>query len=529
MNTVSDKFHSLANGGIRPIDWELGVSWSKTRNKEIGWFTLGKSQLNTGDLLGDDNNNPLQLWDAYDYEMCRDRVIELNVSRSVEFPYNIQSAICDLTLNNYDGYFSYSNSNSPIADYILPARPLRAYLGFRGGGVTPVFVGLTQAIPTYSGTHNTIAQLTAMDFLSQIGEMSLREMVMMKDARTDEVIAVILGQFGVQPYMYSLAPGLNIIPFVFFDSDKNAGNALKELVQAENGAMWIDEQGIIRFEPRTRQIGKESVMVLNPSNIVSITPSQTTNIVNQVYVEADIRKVMDFQQFFAVDNSSGYTQAAEDDAYRLKANSTTTIWLNFEDPIWSATASPALNGAANDSSFTAVNLAGERINTKVSVTGTLFATSLKLDFTNTNNFPVSIDYLQIWGEPAKVIGTSPTIKYTASDEESIEQFGLQELSITDNTCFDNQQNIDNFATDILENYAGFSPTLELEIKGDPALQVQDIVTIQGTDYDGNWLIKSISHSLTASKLTTTISVVRTEIKTPFILNKSQLDGTDVLG
>lgn len=529
MNVTTDKFHELANGSVRPLDWELGVSWSKKRNSDIGWFTLDKSVLNGSDLLGDSNNNPIQLWDAYDYIMQRDRVIDMSVTRSVEFPYNIQSAILDVKLNNYDGYYSFYKSESPISEYIAPARPVRAYLGFREAGVTPVFVGLTQNVPTYSGLHNTVAQITAMDFLSQIGETSLRQMVMMRNARTDEVIAVILQQFGLEPYMYNLAHGTNTIPFVFFDSDKNAGNALKELVQAENGSMWIDEQGIIRFEPRTSQLGKESVMLLNQNNIVSISPSQTNNLVNRVYVEADIRKVMDFQQFFTADNSFGYNQTAEDDPYRLKANGSTTVWLNFEDPIWSATINPQLNGSSSDSSFTTVNLSGSRVNSGITAVGTLFATSLKLDFTNSNNFPVSIDYLQIWGEPAKVIGASPTIKYTAQDDESIERFGVQELRITDNTCFGNQQNIDTFATDILKSYSGYSPVLNLEIKGDPSLQIQDIVAIDGTDYDGTWLIKAISHNIKASKLTTTISVVRTEVLSPFILDRSKLNGPDVLG
>lgn len=529
MNSVSDRFHELASGSVRPLDWELGISWTKERNKNVGWFTLDKSQLNGVDLLAANDENPIQPWDAYDYQLSRDRVIEMHLSRSVEFPYNIQSAIFDVSLNNYDHYYSFYNSNSPITDNIAPARPIRAYFGFREGGLTPVFVGLTQSVPSYSGLHNTIANLTAMDFLSQIGEMSLRQMVMMRDVRTDEVIATILEQFGLAPHMFNLARGTNIIPFVFFDSEKNAGNALRELVQAENGSMWIDEQGIIRFEPRTGQLGKESVMILNTDNIVSLTPSQTSNLVNKVYIEADVREVMEFQPFFTVDNSTGYSQSADDDPYRVKPNGTTTIWLNFEDPVWSATASPLLNGADNDSSFTALKVSGERVNAGVVAQGTLFATSLRLDFNNTNNFPVSIDFLQIWGQPAKVIGSSPTIKYTAQDDESIERFGVQELKITDNTCFGSQQNIDAFATDVLKTYSGYSPNLELEIKGDPSLQIQDIVTLEGTDYDGTWAIKAISHNLSGGKLTSKITVVRTEVLSPFILNKSQLNGPDVLG
>ena len=528
MNTVSTKFHDLANGSVRPLDWEVAISWSKERNSDTSWFTLDQSTLGGGDLLAEDTTNPVQLWDSYDYERSRDRVISLNVERSVEFPYNIQSAICDVKLNNYDGYYSIDNADSPLSGDILPSRPIRAYLGFRGAGVTPVFVGLTDSIPTYSGTHNTTAQITALDFLSEIGNMSLQNMVMMQNARTDQVIAAILEQFGVESYMFNLSPGINTIPFVYFESGKNAGNALKELVQAENGAMWIDEQGIIRFQPRTSIIGAESSMVFTPSNIVSITPSATSGIVNRVFVQADVRQVMETQLIFSNDNSQGYEQAASDDAYRLGANGITDIWVSFEDPIWQCNTSPVLNGDNNSSSFTAVDLSGDSVNSNIAATGQLFATSLKLTFNNTNNFPVSITYLQLFGQPAKVVGGSPTITYTAQDDDSVEMFGVQELSITDNTCFGNQQNIDGFATDILTRYASYSPTLKLEVKGDPALQIQDIITLSGTDYDGDYLIKGITNSLSDSKLTTTLTIITHTIVSPFVLDKSTLDGEDVL-
>lgn len=528
MNSVSSQFHDLATGSIRPLDWEVGVSWSKERSQELEWFTLDQSVLNGEDLLAENTENPIQIWDAYDYERSRDRVVSLSVNRSVEFPYNIQSATCDVTLNNYDHYYNLDNTSSPISSDILPARPLRAYLGFKGAGVTPVFVGLTEGIPTYSGTDNTTAQLTAMDFLATIGDMSLKSMVMMMNVRTDQVIAAILEQFGMEPYMFNLARGVNVIPFVYFESGKNAGNALKELVQAENGAMWIDEQGIVRFAPRTAIVGVQSSMTFNPSSIISITPSATSGIVNKVYVETNVRKVMPFQLIFSNDNSSGWESEADEDTYRLGANGDTEIWLSFDDPVWQCTANPILNGEDTNSSFTAVDLQGKAVNSGITGVGTLFATSLKIVFTNTNNFPVSINYIQIFGEPAKVVGGEPTITYTAQDDESIERFGVQELSITDNNCFGTVQNVDAFATDVLTRYAGYSPTLQLEVKGDPSLQLHDVITLDGTDYDGDYLIKGISNSLTDTGLSTTLTVVAHTVLMPFILDQSQLNGEDVL-
>lgn len=529
MNVVSNRFHELAAAPVRPLDWELGISWDKTLAVGVNWFTLDQSELDADDLLADNPDNPIMMWDAYNYQMTRDRVVDMSVERSTAFPYNIQSAVLDVTLNNYDGRYTYGNVNSPLASYILPSRPIRAYLGFTGGGLTPVFVGLTDTIPDYSGTVNEKAQLTALDFLAAIGDMKLNSMVMMKDARTDQVIAAILDQFGLDNTMYSLDPGINVIPFVYFESGKDAGNALKELIQAENGAMWIDEQGMIRFEPRTGR-SVSIVMSLDEKNIIDIDPSKADDIVNYVSVESDVRKVQDFQPIFTADNENGYSSSAEDDAYRIPANGSKTIWLNLEDPCWTAS-DLTFNGSVDDSYFTAIKVSdASAVSSGVSASDPyLFADAYRVTINNTNNFAISLNYIQLWGEPAKVVGESPTIKYEAYDEDSIEAFGRRALEITDNNCFGSYENVDNYAMQILNKYKDYNSTVKLSVKGDPSVQLGDGVMVDKDEFTGIWEITGVKHKLTNSKLETILSMKKlSSVLNPFILDVSILDGTDVI-
>lgn len=530
MITTADRFHQLAAASVRPLDWDVAISFTKQRNARIKWFTLDQSALDGADLLGSSDQNPIQLWDAYEYMFLKERLVSMEFSRSVEFPYNVQSCIADFELNNYDKYFSFNEDGtaSPIGQYILPKRPCRLYVGFKNGGLVPVFVGLTQGLPSYNGNQDEIASFTAMDFLSEIGEMNLKNMVMMRNASTDEVIAAILNQFGLDPAMYNLSAGLNVIPFAYFASGKNAGNALRELVQAENGAMWLDEQGIIRFQPRTSIIGKQPVMAFNATTIVKATPSRTDGIVNTVKIKSEIRAVQPFQSIFTMDNSNGYSSESSEDAYRLPANSTKDVWVSFDDPVWQCSTNLILGGSSDNSNFTAVDLAGNSVSSKVSATGLLFADAMKITFTNTNNFPVSVNFLQIFGEPAKQVSGSP-IEYQAQDDESIEKYGVQELEISNNNCFGNYKNIDNYATDILKKYSEYSPILKLEVKGNPALQLQDIVSVDFREHAGDYQIIGISMSLGDSKLKTTLTLRKITVVSPFILDQSVLDGTDVLG
>ncbi len=422
---------------------------------------------------------------------------------------------------------------SPIADYILPNRPVQIRYGFDGVGTVPNFTGYTEKIPTYDGQHDAIARFTAMDKLAQISAEHLPNMVMLKDARTDQVIEAIFEELGLDPSEYNLGVGANTIPFVYFDADKSVGNALKELVQAENGRLWQDEEGIIQFTPRIKNIfSQDPVMIFNKSNTLSLTPSRTDGIVNTVNISAEIRKVEDLQQVFLSTNETGYQQSAADDQYRVPANGTATVWLSFDDPVWSAIA-PTLDAGGSTSSFEAVNLAGTKISSGITATGTLFATTYKLDFINTNASPVSISSISIWGEPAKLVGGQAT-EYFAYDDTSVAKFGTLSLDISDNRCFGSVANLRAYGNSILNTYSDYSPKITMKVKGDPALQLGDIVEVSIEQFEGRYQITKITNTIdnvSESKLETELEmrfIVSSSVGA-FILDQSVLDGPDLLG
>lgn len=476
-------------------------------------------------------------WQPYgemiqNYDNLSERAIGLSVSRSFEFPYNVQSAIADISLDNHDGYLSFAGLNiSPIADYILPNRPIQIKYGFKGAGLVPNFTGQTSSMPTYDGNHDSIARFTAMDDLVAISEAHLPNMVMMRDARTDQVLAAIFEQLGIDQSRYSLGLGTNTIPFVYFDSDKSVGNALKELIQAENGRLWQDEEGIIRFTPRqTNVFGRQPVMSFNKSNTLTITPSRDSGIVNQVNISAEIRQIEALQQVFLVSNDSGYE--SQDDNYRVPANGQATIWLSFDDPVWSCIA-PTLNGASTTSNFKAVDLSGTPINSGITADGTLFATSYKVVFTNTNSSPVSIKAISLFGEPAKLIG-GQAVEYLAYDDVSVSKFGTRSLDISDNKCFGSVANLTRYANDIISKRSDYNKQITMTVKGDPSLQLGDLVEVDIDEFQGRYEVLKIVNTIdnvTDSKLETelTLQFTTSSVVSPFILNQSVLDGPDLLG
>src|SRR5690606_1300970 len=224
-----------------------------------------------------------------------------SIERSLEFPYSVVTAIADFQLNNYDRYFTPRNG-SPIADYVLPKRPVRLLQGFNNTRL-PQFVGLTEGMPSIDRLEGT-ATFTAMDFLTWIFEMPIRNTIAMQNVRTDEVLAEIFTQFGLSPAQYDLPRARNTIPFLFFEQNQQtAGDVIRKLMEAEMGMLWLDETGIIRFLPRIEQ-ASQPVYWLEGDDIISIETSEDSEIINKVIITADVREVQEFQVIYSKTKST---------------------------------------------------------------------------------------------------------------------------------------------------------------------------------------------------------------------------------
>lgn len=524
MISVPERFTQIAEGSVRPLDWRLDISFTRQLSPDIQWFTLDQSLLDGGDLLSLSDTQSIQPWDSYDYEDYSSKLISVDVENSIEFPYSIQSAIADLVIDNTNGEFTYGGS-SEVAQYILPSRPVRVFLGFKGGGVVPVFIGLTQDLPDYSGINDSRMTWSAMDFLSLLTGQSLENSIMLQNKRTDEVLDYVFKQLGLDASMYSLQPGQNDIPFFYAESGANVGDILRKLVQAEDGKLWLSETGVIQFEPRTSELSRESVIELNTNNIIEYSPSRASGIVNRVIINSKVRKVQENQEIADIDNANGYSQSSDDDSWRVPANSNLEKWVNFEDPIWLANVTPTLNGATTDSYFNAKRTTGASVNSNIAITGTLFGQSAKLVISNTNSYPISISKLVLFGQPAKVV---EEINYDQLDDESIEKFGTHELKIEDNDYFGSREDADIFARHILSSRSTYTPTIKVVIKGNPALQLGDVVTLR-YKAGGKYQVVKKKESLSQRGLKTELTLERFEELEPFILDQSLLNGTDVLG
>lgn len=507
---ANDKFYT--NSGTGTFTAGQPVEHTGT----VDYFTLDKSVLNGIDRLDSSENNPIQLWDTYSYYDFSDRIISASIERSIEFPYGTQCAMADVTLNNFDRYFDPANSISPIAKDNLPNRPIKLYAGYRGETVVPQFVGLTQQMPIMNG--NGTVSYHAVDFLSEIASQTLNSTIAMRDARTDQVLAKIVEQFGVTPLQYNFEAGTNVIPFVFFDKGENAGDVIQRLIQAEGGKFWLDETGILRFERRSSS-GSEAVVSISEYDIISVEPSGISDIINRVKISCELREVQEYQTVYSK-NSTG---DAIDNLWVVGAGQSIVRECRLEDPCYDVV-SPTLGKNSAVSYFTAKNSEQQEVSSGITAVGELSTNAYTITFTNSNLFPVEIDEVQLWGEPAKVYDV---LDYDAYEDESVEKYGEQVLEITDNKFFQSFNQAQAFAVYLLNDRAKYNSTIKLQVKGDFSLQLGDAFELQG-DYAGSYRIDAITWSLSNDSFVYTIKAHKFEPIDYFILDQSILDGDDVL-
>lgn len=466
---------------IRVVGQKLGVSWDKTIAHTGNFFILDVSVLDGPDVLGFSGDRPFNPAHAYEMSDTTSFVESASLSRSVQFPYGIQSATADFDIINHDKMFSG-------APFIYAARPVRFWCGIAPLGnqtptLVPLFEGFTDGSPDYSGTDEQSFSLTAFDLLSTLCNQTLPNMLLSTEVRTDELIRQILvDELGVEEYLLDLERGQIVIPFAWFEAGKSVGEALKEIVQAENGILFVNENGIITYRVTgLNELTAPAVATFDAANIISVQQSGASDIVNECHIEAEIREVQTRQVVYIADNDNGFSSDAETDTMRLQANATTDIWIDLEDPATSVDL-PLIRTARSDvaSYLIAVNLGGLPRTTGLSVDGYLFGNRYLLRVKNSNSFALSILQLRLWGTPAKVV---QTVNYTASVAESVAAFGRSALSITDNKLWGSAANIKDYAAKILQANAEFGSRLELDVRSDIRLQIGDVVEVRLQDWE----------------------------------------------
>lgn len=526
MQSVSQAYTDRVQAPMRHIDWRLLASFLKVFDDNIDFFTIGVSTIGSTDIIKG-VGSVVQEWDKYDYEDFANRVKSIEWVREADPPLGaVTLAMADITLDNHDDVFTPTNRNSPYYGYIANGRPIRLYIGFADTEKLQVFVGLTEGMPTIDEKNKT-ARFHCIDFLRQLQDIELNEEVILTDARTDEGISAVLQAGGLSTSQFSLDYGSVVIPFIYFKKGTKVGDAVRELTEAELGATYMDENGVIRFENRTNWNSKSQVWEFQDNQILEISNGDAGRVINLVEVFSNTRALEAHQPVFT---NGGNALKFTDDTTSIAAGETKYAFVNFKDdegdlPVTNVTTPTA--STRDDSGYTANSSAdgsGEDLTADISIDAvSAFSTAMKITFTNNGSKTAVINRFEIWADPARI---QEKIYVIEKDTASIVSFEEHAIKI-ENDYIQDVAAATSIAKLVLADRAEIDDELKMTIKAVPQLQVGDY--IRRTDRAGNsdtYYIKRLSGILNTDGLKQTVTVVKRTINEYFRIGISTIGGDD---
>lgn len=525
MQSVSSAFTSRVQAPVRHIDWRLLMSFLKDFDDNIDFFTIGTSTIGSTDIIKGDSS-VVQEWDKYDYEDFSSRVLSIEWVREADPPLGVVTlAMADIVLDNHDDLFTPTNTSSRLYGHLGNGRPVRIYSGFKDTEKIQVFVGLTEGIPVIDEKAKTV-RFHCIDFLRQLQEAELNEEVILVDKRTDEGISAVLQAGGLITSQFSLDVGSVRIPFIYFKKGTKVGTALRELTEAELGSLYMDENGIIRFENRTNWTTKSQVWQFRRDNTLDISTPDTSGVINSVEVFSNTRALEAHQPVYTNgDQAIKFT----DDSNTLAPGETKVVFVNFKDdegdlPVTNVTDPTA--STRDDSGFTAnssTDGTGDDLTADISLDSTdVFSTAMKLTFTNNGAVSAAINRLEIWADPARIQNKIYVIE---KDAASIVEYEEQPLKI-ENDYIQDEAAATSIAKLVLADRAELDDERTLVIKGVPQLQVGDFVRYVGKSSNDTYYVKRISGIISPDGLKQTIKITKRTINVYFRIGISAIGGTD---
>lgn len=528
-HNVSPAFQAAAIAPVNDVASDVLIGWQKQVDASATFFELGISDLDGGDFLkgsGDD----VTFFDRYRYESEIDNVESWEVTRTSSlYPYGVFMSQADVTLDNTSKRY-LPGYDPDIGDFIKPRRPLMVYAGFDNEQVQQ-FVGFSD-IPKNT-IENRKTKLHAFDVMDYFDSVETDINYFQGEYWHDIVEALLIEQ-GFTASQYELDVSLQFPIGYMPTTGMSVGDIFRKGCEAEQGVMFADENGIIRFWNRLHfSLNRDTAKVMSYDTVTDIE-YQDTPIINYVRVTALPRAVSALQKIWQ--NSS---------SIKIPASSSEIVSVKFEDefgsmPVTTAH-SPVFINLQDDTHKSYYNT-----NTESDGTGDVASSNITMsdfnlvgdvafiEFTNSSGSDMYITDLQIYGTPAKV--TSP-VEEEYKDQQSIDDYGINphnngEVIIINNDWVQDQGTAFAHAFNLVTEYADGNQQLLVKPFADPSLKFGDVVEIMVDDVDdephtavvlGTKLKSSIGDTLSQELIVDIRNLV-----SYFTLDVSQLDGTDVL-
>jgi hypothetical protein len=519
MQSVNAAFTAEEKDFTRSIAESLLISWHRQNLLGNRTFTIGVSTIGGNDIIG---VNPGAIGSPGNYKYFDESAYAMSLGweRGYNMPIGgLTMAMAEAILDNTSRRFTPKAMGgiSEISTAILPSRPSIINAGFYFGNVPiaiPQFTGMIVDQPEVDMASRQV-RIQMNDYVSFFQNKYIDNAIMFTGQRTDQVIQTLLTNAGMNTAQYDLDYGINVIPFGQFDVGTKFADAIGKLVEAENGHFYQNESGIFKFENRQHWNSSPYTSVqrvINTAQVINAAAPDTSHLINVVEI-----------------SGNSYGKQPEQIIYRLNpfdsvflaANTTTDMFVNFDDPVLSLTTPSGIGTTSYFVGNSATDGSGTDITSNISATKvTRFAQSAKISFTNSGSVGGYLTSLVISGRVARAVSQIYT-KATAG--RSVTVYNEQVLTISDNPFIQNQSWAESFAQMILQDFSTPEKLQRITIKAFPELQLGDLISWQGR----YWRIFDIKTSLDpGTGFVQELTLLQRSVDSYFRIGISTIGGTD---
>lgn len=379
-----------------------------------------------------------------------------NISAN-EADIEIQNIRVNRTGVDIEDPFHFANTLSPFASVMRANRKIRIYMGFEVNGAPEYALMGTYWSSDWNVSQNgSTVTTTARDRMEQLRRAQFSNSQVYEDITLYDLVLLVLNDaetsLSLADFEWDVEATLAnyTVPYAYLP-EKSYFETLRSIASAGMGQVYIDRSGVLRVTGNYEYNNESTDLVIDENNYFNLQqPSNVDNTANKITVI-----------------TQPLTAATTPEDIYVGTETTTSVSSFTVDVKFNK--KPCVNCTAS-----MIHVNGEPYYTITSQSFTSFGGTISISG-SAGKYKI-----KVVGYPLTVQG-SETI--TRSDSTSIAENGLQSYNYPDNALVQDSILGAEIAETLLASYKNNRKDIELSWRGNPALELSDIV--QCPEYNKN--------------------------------------------
>jgi len=387
----------------------------------------------------------------YNDDIVEIRLLEERETSTGSLPVgNISANEITIRLANEDRKFDIRNPSSQLSGLLKPNRRIQVWLGSEGEWVP---LGTFWSLDWDAPDDQLEAVTTARDRLERLRQTMYQSGSVQQNVSLHALVEQVLRDAGLRPGEYWIDPALQsiVIPWAYLAPTSHR-EALRTIAEAGLAVVYADRDGVVRIESMSGTPAAPVAEITEDDYFPPLsTPSRQEKVANEIVVTTQPLQ----------------PASVPEEVYRstepisVPAGQTITVTVFYtKQPVIEAV-------AALDNPPPGVSIVG----------ATYYAWGADVHIQNTGGSAANVTMV-ITGKPLTVQGSERVV---ARDQASITENGVLRYEFPANPLVQTLAQAQAIANALLASAKDPRRDIEVEWRGNPALELGDTVTVVGQD------------------------------------------------